>query len=240
MENAVQALIMGFSVLVFVIGFSVAMYMFSQVTTTAETLVLYTDSTMYYDNIRLANENNEGSRIVNIDTVIPTLYRYYKERFAVKIYLRNGENLELNQIFDLDLETNVHKSINQTNDSPNNEKKELRDTYAYRNAYNNPNEQYYMFGAPWQGDNENIKKRIDLFVNGEAGYIGGQYVNYAQYNRFHELIISTNPEDLKFKETFINYAISGDTWTSEDGETTLVNGEAPKDKIVIIYEQVLD
>ena len=235
MDDVVQALMIAFGALLFVIGFSVAMYMFSQVTTTAETLALYADSTLYYDNIKVADsQQNSASRNVNSDTIIPTLYRYYKERFAVQIYNTNNE---LIQIFDLDLESKVEGSINHTDDSPNSEKRELRDSYAYRNTYNDSNKTYYMFGASWLGDNENIKKRIDLFIRGESGYIGGQYVNYSndKYNDFHEAIIN---KDIEFEETFINYAISGDTWTSEDGDTTLVNGEAPKDKIVIIYKQL--
>ena len=105
MEDVVQALMMAFAVMVFVIAFSVAMYMFSQVTTTAETLALYTDSTLYYDNVRLdedASITDEDirtgkTRIVNAETIIPTLYRYPDEEFCVKIY--NSAN-KLIQIFE--------------------------------------------------------------------------------------------------------------------------------------------
>ena len=70
--------------------------MFSQLITTAETLTFYADSTAYYDNVEIdANapdliedekDIKEGTaRIVSAETIIPTLYRYHKENFCVKI-----------------------------------------------------------------------------------------------------------------------------------------------------------
>ena len=137
MEDVVQALMMAFAVMVFVIAFSVAMYMFSQVTTTAETLALYTDSTLYYDNVRLdedASITDEDirtgkTRIVNAETIIPTLYRYPDEEFCVKIY--NSAN-KLIQIFDLDLEGKVQSAIGDTTATATSSNTAQIANYAYK------------------------------------------------------------------------------------------------------------
>lgn len=240
MEDVVQALMIAFGALTFVIGFSLAMYMFSQVTTTAETLTFYADTTAYYDNVKIDDsqpsfDNDEDikngkSRVVNAETIIPTLYRYADEEFCVKIYNQSGA---LIQIFDLDLEQKVHSAIGDTRATENSsEEKQIRN-YAYKTTYNNSSTQYYMFGAPWLGSKENIKTRVDFFINGQAGYIGDQYVDYTD-NEFHGYL--SNPE-IQFKETFISYSWSGQTLTTDDGDT-LVTGDAPKDKIVIIYQEL--
>ena len=50
-DNLTAALIMAFSVIVFIIALSITMYMFSEVTATSEILVANADTTKYYDNI---------------------------------------------------------------------------------------------------------------------------------------------------------------------------------------------
>ncbi len=238
MEDVVQALMMAFAVLIFVIGFSVAMYMFSQVTTTAETLVFYTDTTAYYDNVKIdesktiSNDEeikNGKARIVNAETIIPTLYRYAEEEFCVKIY---DDNNNLIQIFDLDLEGKIPTAISDPRATSTATTQELKANYAYKQIYNDPSKPYYFFGAPWGGSKENIKTRVDFFVNGDAGYIGGQYVNYKddKYNKFHEAI----ENGTQFKEKFISYSWGGETMSTKDGDV-LVTGSKPKDKIIIIY-----
>lgn len=238
MEDVVQALMIAFAVLVFVIGFSVAMYMFSQVTTTAETLVFYADTTAYYDNVKIDETKTisddedirDGkARIVNAETIIPTLYRYAEEEFCVKIY---DENNNLIQIFDLDLEGKIPTAISDPRATENSQTQELKANYAYKKMYNDPSKAYYLFGAPWGGSKENIKTRVDFFVNGNSGYINGQYVNYSdsKYNKFYEAI----KNGTQFKERFISYSWGGETMSTRDGDV-LVTGSKPKDKIVIIY-----
>ena len=59
MDDVVQAISIAFACIVFVIALSVSMYMFSQVTTTAEALSLYADPTTYYDNVQLVENNKK-------------------------------------------------------------------------------------------------------------------------------------------------------------------------------------
>lgn len=235
MEDVVQALMIAFSALVFIVGFTVAMYMFSQVTSTAETLVYYTDSTMYYDNIKISDtvtndDVKKGNyRIVNAETIIPTLYRYADERFCVKIY---DENNKLIQIFDLDLELKITNAIADTRATEDSIEPKQKANFAYKKIYNDPSKPFYMHGAPWEGNPENARKRVSLFINGESGYINDKYVNYkdGNYNKFSEALKNGK----NFKERFISYSFDGATMTTDEGDI-LVTGNKPQDKIVIIY-----
>lgn len=85
MENISKALLMAFSMLIFVIAFSYSMFLINKITTTSNTLLESVTTTNYYDNLKVSGDQTT-TRQVGIETIIPTLYRYYKENYAVKIY----------------------------------------------------------------------------------------------------------------------------------------------------------
>ncbi len=233
MENAEKALLIAFAVIVLVFALALAINMFSKVTVTAEHLAFYADSTIYYDNVEMEASSysdehiKDGTvRIVNAETIIPTLYRYYKENFCVKIY--DGTN-KLIQIFDVNLEGKVHGAAGDTHADNNAQKPVHIENYAYNKVYNDTSKSYCLFGAPWLGSTESVKTRIDYFIDGKAGYINNTYVNY-KGNLFYE----ARKTGKQFKERFINYSYTGQTMVTDDGDE-LVTGEKSKDKIVIIY-----
>lgn len=82
MENAVEALKMAFAVSTFAIAISISIVFFNQVKATSE-IVLYTeDETNYYEYQGAIGKTAEN-RIVGMETIIPTLYKYYKENYTV-------------------------------------------------------------------------------------------------------------------------------------------------------------
>lgn len=246
MENAEKAVMMAFAVFVLVIALSLAIYMFSEVTVTSEQLAFYSDSTIYYDNVEIDEAasdvytdediKNGTVRIVSTETIIPTLYRYYKENFCVKIYGADDGTgkRDLIQIFDVNLEGKVHGAAGDTHATSTATSPTHIENYAYNQAFNKENDggikiKYCLFGAPWLGSTESVKTRIDYFVNGKSGYINNAYVDYRD-NDFYK----ARNEGKQFKERFISYSYSGQTMITEDGDE-LVTGEKSKDKIVIIY-----
>lgn len=235
MDDAVQALTMAFAVIVFVMALTVSMMLIGQARDASDTLTQYSDLTAFYDNIQLL-DNGEGvtetERIVGLDTVIPTLYRYYKENFCVKIY--DVDNTLL-QIFDVNIETNLRSAIVNTNAGSSKTDQELIKDEAYTKIYNKSDTPYCLFGAPWLGSTETIKQRIDFFVNGDAGYINNTYLDYSGTNCFANKV----DDKTKFRERFISYSYSGSTVTTDEGET-LIEGAKNKDKIVIIYTILKD
>lgn len=263
-HNAEKALYMAFGLIVLVVALALAMRMFVQVTETSEALVFFSDSTIYYDNVQrmktcancgtdnVVSEkkctkcntafsddvedsvNNGTTRIVSAETIIPTLYRYYKENFCVKIYGTDASgNLDLWQIFDVNLEGKVNGSIGDTNVRPTGtDSVSSLTNKALQLSYNDPSELHYLFGAPWLGSTESVKTRIDLFVNGKASYINNIRVDYRN-NPFYQARLDKK----KFIEEFTSYSYTGQTLETDDGDV-LVTGASAKDKIVITYTEI--
>lgn len=93
MENAVDALKIGFAVLVFVMALSLTMYMFTNARKTADVVLHSSDMSTYMEYIEA--EAGTEDRIVGLETVIPTLYKYYKENYTVIFRDSSGNFLSL-------------------------------------------------------------------------------------------------------------------------------------------------
>lgn len=96
MENATDAIKMGFAVLVFVSALSIAVFSFSKARQASAKITQQADAKEYYERISL-NESEDitwssSNRVVGVETVIPTLYRYYKENYTVVFYRGEGYN----------------------------------------------------------------------------------------------------------------------------------------------------
>ncbi len=96
MENAVDALKMGFAVLAFVMALSLAFYMFSEARTTADFVLHKSDISRFVEyegdatNLSDTEKEMQNHRIVGLETIIPTLYKYYKENYTV--IFKNSSN----------------------------------------------------------------------------------------------------------------------------------------------------
>lgn len=92
MENAVDALKMAAAVLTFVLALGISISSFSQARTTAQILLDYTDreyETQYAEDI------GTTERIVGKETIVPTMYRAYKENYKILFYYSDGTPIEL-------------------------------------------------------------------------------------------------------------------------------------------------
>ena len=93
MENSTDALKMAAAVLIFVGAISLAIFGFTKAREAATAIMEKSDNQQYYstDNIRVSED-----RLVGIETVIPTLYSYFKEGYTVLFYTGEAnENYEL-------------------------------------------------------------------------------------------------------------------------------------------------
>ena len=90
MENVADALKMAGSVLLFVIGLTIAILAFSQAREAIDSVLRYSDReafTMQDEEVRkrfyyLSNEN-DTNRYVGLETIIPSIYRSYKENYKI-------------------------------------------------------------------------------------------------------------------------------------------------------------
>ena len=95
MEHAVEALKLAAAVIVFVLAVSLTYMLFSQTKTTADSIFYIRDSQKYMEEENLENivyitsTGVTTNRTVNMETIIPTLYRYHKENFGVTIVVKD-------------------------------------------------------------------------------------------------------------------------------------------------------
>lgn len=226
MENVTHALYIAIAVLIFIVALSVSMYLVSQLNTTSKVIVWNLNKDNYYDSLELTDMikdqvtgdqaivENKSTRIVGVDTIIPTLYRYYKESFAVKIIDNSGN---LVQFFDLTTEGDVNSAINKNETIKTDKDRALLSLY---NDSSGANKKLNYFGAPWMADRNKLTKiRVDMYVKGLKGYIHDTWVDYSTNN----LQVVSNNGTRRFKETYTQYAYEGDTITDENDElVTLV------------------
>ena len=152
MENAVDALKIGFAVIVFVMALSLTIYMFTEVRTAADAVLYSSDISEFID----YDEAVEGTEVreVGLETVIPTLYKYYKENFTVIFLDKSGNYLELYET--------------QTNTA-------LWSTDYINKYYGGTSTSICSFDVaeetsrhePWTGSNEDYKEFLDYFISGE-------------------------------------------------------------------------
>ncbi len=82
MENAAEALKMAAWVLIFVVALSMCISSFTQARQTMDTILSYNDKEYNYTYVE---EEEEGTteRIVRCETIIPAIYRAYKENYKI-------------------------------------------------------------------------------------------------------------------------------------------------------------
>lgn len=94
MENAVEALKMAGFMLLFIIALSITMVTLTQAKTTADSLVKNQDRQQSYHYIEVTGDLSRSlSRTVTLADIIPTLYRYAQEDYAVQFYTSSGSPL---------------------------------------------------------------------------------------------------------------------------------------------------
>lgn len=241
MENITRALILAASMMLFVIGFAYSMYLVNHLMTTSEVLLDTVSTTNYYDNLEVSHGNDR--REVGVDTIVSTLYRYYKERYAVKIYddYDDDGEVELIQVFDLKLENEIYTASRAgaldkviTHASSDKDKKIAQ---LSKSIYNTPSNSAYLFGAPWMGNsNEYTLARIDYFLHGTTGYINDTLVEYGKTIEKDGKIGFLNIySGDTFYEEFDEYAYTGETISTANGLETITGNTQEETKIIITY-----
>lgn len=224
MENAVDSLKLAFAVFVFIIALSLAMYMFTRARETADIVLQSSDITEFMDYTTLEDIETGGTtinseRIVGIETIVPTLYKYYKENYTVIFRNSDGTPLEL-----YETQTNV----------------DLWST-GYTNKYYSDNKDLKVCSfdvdeetrrhEPWTGNTNYYKQNLDMFLSGGVFYFpsgNGESYDYS-------IIIGNGGFVEKYKNSQFRESLGEYTYNSvddsEDGTTNITGRE----KRVIIY-----
>ena len=167
MENAVDALKIAFAVFVFVMALSLSLYMFSMARETSDIILQSSDVTALMEYTE-TNDMMNQDRIVGLETIIPTLYKYYKENYTVIFRNEDGTPLDLYN----------------TRTNP-----ELWST-GYTNKYysNNLDTKVCSFDVdeetrrhePWTANADYYKQNLDMFLSG--GIFNSPSGNGMDYN----------------------------------------------------------
>jgi len=223
MENAGDALKMAFAVIVFVMALSISIYMFTEARTAADLVLHKSDITRFMDYIEGQDVIGTESRIVGLETIIPTLYKYYKENYTVIFRERNGQPLE------------IYRTKTNT---------ELWSA-GYINKYyeNDIDKRVCSFDVdeetrrhePWTGNTLYYKQNLDAFLSGGKFYNpngNGMYYDYS--DTFKESFIEHYRKE-KFIENLGEYTYNATNLESEDEDLLNSGLIKEKKKRVIIY-----
>lgn len=207
MENAADALKMAAAILIFIIAIASSFSLFGTAKQTADSVIGMRDKQKYLEAAELdtvlyissdtiskestQSENSQvvglttrGDRIVGVDDVISTIYRYNKEMYGVTIVKSNGnviarfdsntENImtQYNNIesgFDT-YSNELEKNTNTSYASPKFSSGKLQELYRIKVSGNSRIE----YGAPWYGNDNQIQKRISADIDGTIYEFNGQ------------------------------------------------------------------
>lgn len=96
MENATKALEIGFGVLIFVVALSLSISTFSNATRATTNIMTNEDKTQSYVYVTEANGVDENNnRIVGVETIVPAMYKAYKENYKILFLDQNGNPITL-------------------------------------------------------------------------------------------------------------------------------------------------
>ena len=244
MENATDALKMAFAVLVFTMALSISIYMFSQLNEVSKSMIASTDSTAYYQYIR-TDQNSKNYRIVGLETIIPTLYKYYKENYTILFLDRTGAPLKLyeTQTTPELWGSGIPDGATQNPNVQNIAKYYVPDGSIYQTYANNITKPVCTFDVdeetirhePWTGTHEDFKKNLDAFLSGGDFYFPDG--SDRKYN-YGKGFIKDN-ETTKFREMLGEYTYN--LFTDENDEENDARRENEllknKKKRVIVYQK---
>ena len=155
MENAAEALKLAGFTLLFVAALSIAMVTIMQAKRTSQDVLSYSDKSWYSSNMEIDDPEKfkNGNRIVSVYDIIPTLYRYYQEKYIVLFY--NGSS-------PLEIYKGPIKIANEVSDT---------ESISYLNFELEDYKQAY-----WRDTTKSVKKHVDNIVEKLLSYNGATFV----------------------------------------------------------------
>ena len=243
MENATDALKIAFAVLVFTLALGVSMLMFTKLNEVSSFVISSTDSTQYYE--YETADATKKSRIVGIETIIPTLYKYYKENYTV-IFLDKGNKGPLG-LYNCAVQTSSWG--NRLNGSTDDDGIGTIGKYYTNNKAqyeSNDRKPVCSFDVdeeklrhePWVGKPEDFKANLDAFLSGGKFYYPSDpsKVAYNYANQYGGFIERCKKYNYKFEEMLGEYTYNVESSSGTSGlDNALLKN---RKKRVIVYKLV--
>ncbi len=223
MENAVKALEMAFAVMIFIIALSVSMYAFNNAKKTSDIMLYAQDKTNYYE-YQGAKGKTAEDRIVGLETIIPTVYKYYKENYTV-LFRQGNYNEQTGELSNLRyLKIYDTKSMSSTNGvvlwgTGNTYDTLMQNKYAqfFDGGYTQSlNTEIFSFDLeeetlrhePWTGNYSKVRENLDCFFNGKKYKNPNNGLEYKDYLYANGKSFMEQYKNKQFLETIGEYKYS--------------------------------
>lgn len=185
MENAAEALKMAFGVLMLVLALTLCISSFSQAREAVDSIITIKDRETSYTYLA---SSDDSIRIVGIETVVPTMYKAYKENFEVHFLKADGTDLVLYKYQDQNGNTRDISKIDL-------ESEEHADSQRAINRLD------YILSGTEKGPNDPAKKEVASITGGTSGLY-----QYFKNRKFEEQMGEYYQEDKEGKTTDENGA----------------------------------
>lgn len=252
MENAVEALKMVFAVMALVLALSVSIISFNKVKATSDIVLYSQDETNYYDYQGAIGKAAEN-RIIGLETIIPTLYKYYKENYTI-IFRQGNYNEETGEFGNLKYlpiytTPSNYKTSNGKNylwgkaDGANKSTYDTLMQNKYSSYFTNGykelgNKEIFSFDLeeetlrhePWTGSYDKSMENLNCFLSGQTYINPSNNSNYIKYDGF-----INKYKNSKFVETTGEYTYSSSQANSTEDGSTINSLVKEKKKRVIIF-----
>lgn len=241
MENAVDALKLAFALLVFVIAVALTFSIVGQAKATSDTILAINDKTSLYEYVETSEENaSNKDRIVGFETILPTIYRYAKEQYAVTILDTDGTPIVRYDLYTegfMQRWDEILKNVRRTGDKVELEEIRTRiqlvddviqkETGKQNAIWSSMTTDSYQTGDLYSGSNENnsgITTVAPWMGNANIDAIDRIKADLEKNGKYKKNGITYKGKNLsqykesKFKEKFIEIQTSGTTITETDAE----------------------
>ena len=253
MENASEALMMAFGVLVFVLALTVAINSFSEAKSTSDIVLFTADETSYMEYEGVTGKASQN-RIVGLETIIPTLYKYYKENYTV-LFRDGNYNEETGDFSNLKPLTvyntpSTYKTKNtmlwgKTYDSIMNRKYTPYFDGGYtkegaKEIFSFDLDEETLRHEPWTGSYNKAKENIDCFLNGSVyknPNNNSAYINYSDFPMQTGGFIGKY-RNTRFVETIGEYAYSSSQEQNTEDGSSISSLVKQKKKRIITFTKI--
>lgn len=243
MENAVEAIKIAFAVIVFVMALTVSMFTLTQVRATSD-VVLYTEDELNYYDFQEATNAGQENRIVGLETIIPTLYKYYKENYTVVFREGNYDyttgqfsNVSYMKLYETPSNVNLWTSSYATLANEKYGEGTINTIRGNRQIFSFDLDEETLRHEAWTGSNDKIKNNLDCFLTGETYYNPNNNEEYIDYGASKNVGVGGfigQYGDSKFVETIGEYTYNS-TQTEDSTVATSVNART---KRIIIFTRI--
>ena len=212
MENVADALKMAGEMLLFILALGIGISSFSQARETSDALLKYTDR----EYVTQYQGMGTTQRVVGEETVIPTIYRAYKERFKIYFYEADKSPLELYTI--TNAQTLEETSVNAIDaDKPALGQDWQKDNFIMALLY---------------GTNANLKDQYGntiSFDEFETSLNSGYSIYHLNPNGIYDIIIKSNQFEEYFGVYYPSQAREG-AGEGAEGEETNMNAQTTSEE----------